>query len=106
VAGQLDIVSSHGDVKVVYSTPPAAPLNITNDTGGVDVTLPEKSSFQIAAFSRSGQVDSDFEDPSLKTTDESEDGRLNGQFGGKSGTPGPKITITTSYGTIELHKGS
>jgi DUF4097 and DUF4098 domain-containing protein YvlB len=106
VAGQLDIVSSHGDVKVVYSTPPAAPLNITNDTGGVDVTLPAKSSFQIAAFSKSGEVNSDFEDPSLKTTDESEDGRLNGQFGGKSATPGPKITITTSYGTIELHKGS
>lgn len=106
VGGQLDIVSSHGDVKVVYATPPAAPLSITNDSGGVDVTLPAKSSFEIAAFSRSGEVNSDFEDPSLKTTDESRDGRLNGQFGGKSGTPGPKITITTSYGTIELHKSS
>ena len=106
VAGQLDIVSSHGDVKVVYLTPPAAALNVTNDSGGVDVTLPVKSSFQVAAFSRSGDVNSDFEDPSLTTAHESEDGRLNGQFGGKSGSPGPKITITTSYGTIELHKSS
>jgi Putative adhesin/Domain of unknown function (DUF5668) len=106
VAGQLDIVSSHGDVKVVYSTPPVEALNVTNDSGGVDVTMPAKSSFQVSAFSRSGEVNSDFEDPSLKTADEAEDGRLNGRFGGKSGSPGPKITITTSYGTVELRKAS
>ena len=106
IAGQLDIVSSHGDVKVVYSTPPVAPLNITNDSGEVDLTLPGKSSFQISAFSRSGEVDSEFEDPSLKTTGEEKDGRLDGQYGSKSGAPAPKITITTSYGTISLHKSS
>ncbi len=106
VAGQLDIVSSHGDVKVVYATPPVQPLYVTNDSGGVDVTLPARSSFQIAAFSKSGEVDSEFEDPSLKKADETENGQMNGQFGGKSGAPGPKITITTSYGTIELHKST
>jgi DUF4097 and DUF4098 domain-containing protein YvlB len=106
VAGQLDIVSSHGDVKVSYATPPTAALNVTNDSGGVDVTLPAKSSFQIAAYSRSGEVDSDFEDPALRSAGESENGQLNGQYGGKSGMPGPKITITTSYGTIQLNKSS
>jgi DUF4097 and DUF4098 domain-containing protein YvlB len=106
VEGQLDIVSSHGDVKVVYANPPSAALNVTNDSGGVEVTLPSRSSFQIAAFSRSGEVDSEFEDPSLRTAGEDENGQLNGQFGGKSGSPVPKITITTSYGTIELHKSS
>ncbi len=80
IAGQLDIVSSHGDVKVVYANPPAAPLNITNDSGEVDLTLPGRSSFQISAFSRSGEVDSEFEDPSLKTTGEEKDGRLDGQY--------------------------
>jgi len=106
VAGQLDIVSSHGDVKVVYSTPPVSPLNITNDSGEVDLTLPGRASFQISAFSRSGDVDSEFEDPSLKTTGEEKDGRLDGEYGSKSGAPAPKITITTSYGTISLHKSS
>jgi DUF4097 and DUF4098 domain-containing protein YvlB len=106
VAGQLDVVNSHGDVKIVYANSLREALNVTNDTGGVELRLPARSSFQISAFSRSGQVESEFEDPSLKTTDESEDGRLNGQFGGKSGSPGPKITITTSYGTIALHKSS
>jgi hypothetical protein len=106
VAGQLDIFNSHGDVKVVYANAPREALNITNDSGEVDVTLPAKSSFQISAFSRSGEVDSEFEDPSLKTTGEEKDGRLDGQFGAKSGAPLPKITITTSYGTISLRKSS
>jgi DUF4097 and DUF4098 domain-containing protein YvlB len=106
VAGQLDIVGSHGDVKVVYANPPRAALNITNETGEVDVTLPARSAFQISALSRSGEVDSDFEDPSLKTTGEEKDGRLDGEFGTKPGVPAPRITISTSYGTISLHKSS
>lgn len=106
VAGQLDLVGSHGDVKVVYASPPRAAINITNETGEVDLTLPARSAFQISALSRSGEVDSEFQDPSLKTTGEEKDGRLDGQFGSGSGAPAPRITITTSYGTISLHKSS
>jgi DUF4097 and DUF4098 domain-containing protein YvlB len=106
VTGQLDIVNSHGDVKIVYANPPPEALNVTNDSGEVHITLPGRSSFQISAFSRSGDVDSEFQDPSLKKTGGERDGRLDGQFGGKSGALGPKITITTSYGTISLHKSS
>jgi DUF4097 and DUF4098 domain-containing protein YvlB len=106
VAGQLDIADSHGDVKVVYGNPPREALTITNETGEVDLTLPARSAFQISALSRSGEVRSDFEDPSLKTTGEEKDGRLDGEFGSKSPAPAPRITITTSYGTISLHKSS
>jgi DUF4097 and DUF4098 domain-containing protein YvlB len=106
VAGPLDIANSHGNVRVASAAPPRESISITNDSGGVDLTLPAKSSFQIAAFSREGEVDSEFEDAMLKKSGEEKDGRLDGQFGGKSAAPAPKITITTSYGTIELHKSS
>jgi DUF4097 and DUF4098 domain-containing protein YvlB len=106
VAGQIDISNSHGDVKVTYAQPPREALNITNDSGEVEVTLPSRSSFLISAFSRSGEVESDFNDPSLHTTGEEQNGRLDGQVGGKFGMPGPKITITTTYGTISLRKSS
>lgn len=106
VAGQLDIVDSHGDVKVVYANAPREALKITNETGEVDVTLPGRSAFQIFALSRSGEVASEFQDPSLKTTGEEKDGRLDGQFGTNSQAPAPRITITTSYGTISLHKSA
>jgi DUF4097 and DUF4098 domain-containing protein YvlB len=104
VAGRLEIADSHGDVKVAFATPPREDILITNQSGGVKVTLPAKSSFEISADSRSGEVESDFSDPALRTANAGAMGRLNGQFGGGSGAPAPKITITTSYGTIQLRK--
>ncbi|HXQ24868.1 MAG TPA: DUF4097 family beta strand repeat-containing protein [Candidatus Acidoferrales bacterium] len=106
VAGRIEIADSHADVKVGYAAPPREDLVITNESGEVKVTLPAKSSFQVSAVSRSGVVESDFNDPLLETANENDMGRLNGQFGAKSGAPGPKITITTSYGTIQLRKSS
>ena len=102
VAGRLDITDSHGDIVVRYSQPPKEEINVVNDSGEVEITLPDKSSFEIAATSRSGEVQSDFENPSLKLANDSDTGRLNGVVG----SHGPKITITTSYGTISLHKTS
>jgi DUF4097 and DUF4098 domain-containing protein YvlB len=102
VAGRLDITDSHGDIVVRYSQPPKEEINIVNDSGEVEIALPDKSSFEIAATSRSGEVQSDFENPSLKLANDSDTGRLNGVVG----SHGPRITITTSYGTISLHKTS
>ena len=102
VAGRLDISNSHGDIRVRYSDPPHEDINVVNDSGEIDLTLPSNSSFQIAAASRSGEVQSDFEDASLRLANESDTGRLNGTVG----SHGPRITLTTSYGTIYLHKSS
>ena len=102
VAGKLDISNSHGDIKVRYSDPPREDLNVVNESGEIDLTLPSNSSFQIAASSRSGDVQSDFEDASLKLANESDTGRLNGAVG----SHGPHISLTTSYGTIYLRKSS
>jgi len=102
VAGRLDIAGTHGDIKVTYAQPPHEDINIANGTGEVDLTLPAKSSFEISAISRSGEIQSDFEAPSLKLADESGTGRLSG----KVGSGGPKIQIATSYGTIYLRKSS
>jgi DUF4097 and DUF4098 domain-containing protein YvlB len=102
VAGRLDISNSHGDIRVRYSDPPHEEINVVNDSGEIDLTLPASSSFQIAAASRSGEVQSDFEDASLRLANESDTGRLNGTVG----SHGPRITLTTSYGTIYLHKSS
>lgn len=102
VAGRLDIAGTHGDIKVTYSQPPSAEINIANGTGEVDLTLPSKSTFEISAISRSGEVQSDFEAPNLKPADANGTGTLTG----KVGSSGPKISIVTSYGTIYLRKSS
>ncbi|MGB0034880.1 MAG: DUF4097 family beta strand repeat-containing protein [Candidatus Acidiferrales bacterium] len=102
VAGRLEIVDTHGDIQVRYSQPPKEEIAVTNESGEVDFTLPAKSAFEISAFSRSGEIANEFEDPSLKPANDGDSGRLNG----KIGAHGPKITIVTSYGTISLHKSS
>jgi hypothetical protein len=102
VAGRLDISDTHGSIKVSCSQPPRADINISNESGEVDLTLPSDSKFEISAVSRSGEVQSDFEDPSLKQDNENGTGKLTG----KVGSQGPKIQITTSYGAIYLHKSS
>ena len=102
VAGRLDIAGTHGDIKVTYAQPPREEINIANGTGEVDLTLPAKSNFEISAISRSGEVQSDFEAPSLKPADNNGSGSLTG----KVGVAGPKISIVTSYGTIYLRKSS
>lgn len=102
VAGQLDVANEHGDIKVAFATPPRADVNITNDGGAVEVTLPAESSFDVSAVSRSGDVESDFGDRSQTTANEGDTERFHGHFGAKPGAPA--ITVATSYGTIHLRK--
>jgi DUF4097 and DUF4098 domain-containing protein YvlB len=100
IAGRLDIIDTKGDIKVRLADPPREEINIADDSGEVDITLPAKSGFEINAVSRSGEVESDFEDASLRLVNGSDTGRLNGKVGSR----GPKINITTSYGTIYLRR--
>ncbi len=102
VSGRIRIESRHGDVEVRFEQPPREEVDIANDSGSVDLVLPEKSSFELAAVSRSGEVESDFHDPTLKESQENDTGKLEG----KRGTRGPQIRLKTSYGTIRLRRAS
>jgi len=102
VTGRLQIVDSHGNIVVHCSDPPREEIDIVNDSGEVDLTLPAKAAFEISAVTRGGEVQSDFEDASLKQSNDSDTGRLTGRVG----TRGPKINIVTSYGTIYLRRSS
>lgn len=106
IAGPLDIRNSHGDTNVTMNTPPRETITITNESGDVDLALPGKSSFQISAYSRSGEVHSEFPIPAAGVTDDERQNRLEGQVGGNSGGNTPRITINTTYGTISLKKSS
>jgi len=101
VAGRLDIADVHGEIKVGYAQAPREEITITNESGGVELTLPTNSNFQISAWSRGGDVQSDFE-----SSTDSQGENENSRFNAKIGTGVPKIQITTTYGTIALHKSS
>jgi DUF4097 and DUF4098 domain-containing protein YvlB len=102
VTGPLEIADSHGKITIRYSRPPTAAITVNNLAGEVGLTLPAGSTFEISAVSRSGEVDSEFEDPGLRLVNDANVGRLNG----KIGAGGPKIAIVTTYGTISIRKSS
>jgi DUF4097 and DUF4098 domain-containing protein YvlB len=102
VAGKLSIADTNGSVKVGYAQPPREDIAIANDSGEVDLTLPSQSTFEISAVSKSGDVQSDFDNPSLVSSSDNGTGKLVG----KVGASGPKINIVTSYGTININKSS
>jgi DUF4097 and DUF4098 domain-containing protein YvlB len=116
VGGRLEISDVHGDIKVGYAQPPREEIIITNESGGVDLTLPEKSNFQISASSRGGDVQSDFEasgpsphpdpHPGSNSDSDSDDKDKPSRFDAKIGTGVPKIQISTTFGTINLRKSS
>lgn len=102
VTGSLNLTNTHGDIDVRFDHPPAQPVNIANGTGDVSLTLPDNASFQIAAISGSGEVQSDFDDSGLHLENGDKGGKLNGSVG----KGGPKINLTTDYGTIQIRKSS
>jgi Putative adhesin/Domain of unknown function (DUF5668) len=100
VLGRIEIVNTHGDVEVSYASPPQEDLSVTNDSGDAEVTLPAASNFQISAISKSGEVQSEFGSEFLHTSNQNDRGEITGRIG----TTGPRITIVTTYGTIDLNK--
>ena len=85
-----------------FSSAPKEDIEITNASAAITLSLPESSSFEIAADCHSGDIDSEFEADSLKkTTTGSGDSHLEGKYGNGRG---PKITLKTSYGSISIHK--
>ena len=102
IAGRVKVTDRHGDIELQLRQPPHDEIDLTDDSGQITLTLPSSSMFEIIAASKSGDVQSDFEDPTLKTTSEGETNRLEG----KVGAHGPQIRLSTSYGTISIRKGS
>jgi DUF4097 and DUF4098 domain-containing protein YvlB len=100
VLGRIDIVNTHGDVKVSYAQPPQEDLSVMNDAGDAEITLPAASNFQVSAISRAGEVENEFGSQLLNTSNQDD----RGQITGRVGTSGPTISVVTTYGTIHLNK--
>jgi len=100
IGGQLNIVDSHSDIDVKYAAPPRANISIADDSGDIDLTLPSASNFFLSAISRSGEVNSDFGSSTLRPVNDEDMQQLTGQFG----SGGPKISISNTYGTVQLSK--
>jgi DUF4097 and DUF4098 domain-containing protein YvlB len=103
VGGRIQVENRNGNVELRFANPPKDDIDVTNASAGITLTLPARAPFEIRADSHSGEIETEFTDPSLKKTGgggHDSDSRLEGKVGGR----GPKINLKTSYGSIALHK--
>src|SRR5713101_4277769 len=103
--GKVKIDNRRGNVDVRFSFLPKEDIEINNASAGITLSLPESSSFEIVADCHSGDIDSEFQSDSLKSTPGtgSKDAHLEGKYGTGRG---PKIVLKTSYGSISLRRTS
>jgi DUF4097 and DUF4098 domain-containing protein YvlB len=100
--GKVKVENRNGNVEVRFSSPPKEDIEITNSSAGISLSLPESSSFDIAADCHSGDIDSEFASDALKkTSTQSGDSHLEGKYGNGRG---PKIFLKTSYGSIAVRR--
>lgn len=103
ISGRINIDNRNGDITARFSTLPKEDIDIRNKSANISLTLPPSAGFELTAESRSGDIDSEFQAATLKkTTGEAGGTRLEGKVGAR----GPRINLTTSYGSIGLRKGS
>jgi hypothetical protein len=102
VTGKIVLDNTNGSVEVRFSTPPKEDITINNVRASVRLLLPSGSNFEIQADCRSCDINSDFSGGSLnQSKTEKGDSHLEGKYGAGRG---PKITLKSSYDSIEIRK--
>jgi Putative adhesin len=99
ILGSISVKGQHGDISIKNSQPPVKPIVIDAEYGGVEITLPKESRFELDASSKYGKFVSGFESVKLSESTEGKNLRVRGS----NGTGGPAITIHTSYRGIRLN---
>jgi DUF4097 and DUF4098 domain-containing protein YvlB len=100
VAGRIHVENRNGNVEVHLTQPPKDQVEIADSNGNLDLVLPTKSTFEIHASTRSGDISSDFTELSKDVRESGASNSLDGKVGAK----GPMITLKTTYGAIRLRK--
>lgn len=101
VTGRVHIENRDGNIELRFSQPPREPIEVSNASGNIEITLPPNSSFAVSAESRSGEIDCEWEEIAKQAAQDRNTTKLEGKVGGR----GPLLKLRTSYGTISLHKG-
>ena len=99
--GRLQIQNRRGNIRLVAHQVVKQDIQVTNESGDVEIVLPANSSFQINAVARSnGEITTDFAGENLKLAKSGSTTSLTGRIGVR----GPQLSLSTSYGTIRVRK--
>jgi DUF4097 and DUF4098 domain-containing protein YvlB len=101
IEGELRIENhSSGDIRLHFPRPPRQPVQVRNEKGDIELTLPAEAAFLLQATAQRGEIESDFTGAGLEKTEREEAVELRGRVGAH----GPPIRLETTYGTIRLRR--
>jgi len=102
VTGKIQVDNRSGNITVRFTEPPKETLELTTQSGDIDVTLPTKSAFDVSARAdNNGEISSDFSELQSKVDQQRGNMRLDGSVGAH----GPKLDLRTTHATIRIRKG-
>src|SRR5205814_6266068 len=102
VTGKLVLDNSNGSIDLRFSGVPKEDIVVNNERSSITLSIPSNSSFEVQADCRSCDIDSEFTGSSLKATrTEKGDSHLEGKYGSARG---PKISLKSSYDSIQIRK--
>jgi DUF4097 and DUF4098 domain-containing protein YvlB len=102
VTGKIQVDNRSGNISVRFTQPPHEPLELTTQSGDVDVTLPAKAVFDVSARAdNNGEITSDFSELQSRIDTQRGNARLDGSVGAH----GPKLDLRTTHATIRIRKG-
>jgi Putative adhesin/Domain of unknown function (DUF5668) len=100
VNGHVHIENRSGTVSLLLSSSPQQPIEISNRSADINLTLPANSAFELDARADKGQIETEFGDSEKVSTLGS-----NAVLVDTLGLHGPTILLRTTYGTIHIRKG-
>lgn len=98
LAGGCDITNEYANVSVSIQSLGKGDIHIKNQTGGIDLFLPEEASFSMDATARNGKVESDY-----AGLEPAKNEGNTGVLKSKVKTGGTRITLETDYSNIHIY---
>jgi len=97
ITGDVHLVNENGAVEIHLNK--LGNLEVTNAKGDIRIFIPEKSTFQVDAQARDGEIQSDFSELKINNGDNraTASGSVNGG--------GPRMLLNLEHGSIEIRKG-
>jgi len=98
VSGSIHITNRYGEIVLRFERPPQHSVTVENDSGGIELILPQHSGGALEVRARNGDVLNEFTSP--RPTRQGSDSYLSGRLG----NGGPRLVLTTSYGNIRIRR--
>jgi DUF4097 and DUF4098 domain-containing protein YvlB len=98
VSGDVRLQDENGSVELRINK--LGSMQVDNRRGDIQIYVPDKAGFQVDARARNGEVETDFDQ--LKVDSSNDQGVATGTVG----AGGPRLVVNNEHGTIEIRKAS